>query len=116
VSLTILEAMAAGLPVVATPVGGNPEVVIDQETGLIVPARARSLAEAVVGLAADALKRRVFGLAGRWRVNKHFSVQRMVSQYADTYLGRRHAIASAPISAPVAAETISVSEATRSMV
>ena len=45
VSLTILEAMASALPVVATAVGGNPEVVIDQETGLLVRPQARAIAD-----------------------------------------------------------------------
>ncbi len=51
VSLTILEAMAAALPVVATRVGGNPEVVIDHETGLLVPGHARAVADGVLALA-----------------------------------------------------------------
>jgi glycosyltransferase involved in cell wall biosynthesis len=121
VSLTILEAMATGLPVVATPVGGNPEVVIDQETGLLVSARARSIAEAVAGLARDSRRRQQMGDAGRWRVIRHFSIARMVDDYSRAYLGSRRdvaqtAIATPPASAPMAADTISVSDATRSMV
>jgi glycosyltransferase involved in cell wall biosynthesis len=117
VSLTILEAMAATLPVIATPVGGNPEVVIDQETGLLVPGRGRSIAEAIASLAADRLRRRLMGDAGRWRVIRHFSITRMVDDYARAYLGPSHqATATLPTSAPIAADTISVSEATRSTV
>ena len=87
VSLTILEAMAATLPVVATRVGGNPEVVINHETGLLVEGHARALADAVLALASDARGRHTMGEAGRWRVKRHFSLDRMVGQYADAYLG-----------------------------
>lgn len=87
VSLTILEAMAAALPVVATRVGGNPEVVIDHETGLLVAGHARALADGVLALAGDRRRRHTMGEAGRWRVKRHFSLERMVEQYADFYLG-----------------------------
>jgi L-malate glycosyltransferase len=86
VSLTILEAMAAGLPVVATQVGGNPEVVVDGETGLLVPARAvPPLADAVVALGSDALRRRQMAEAGRRRVERAFSIDRMVAEYRRAY-------------------------------
>ena len=115
VSLTILEAMAATLPVVATRVGGNPEVVIDRETGLLVPGRSRSIAEAISTLVHDARTRKQMGDAGRWRVIKHFSIARMVDDYARAYLG--HAAATMPpVSAPIPAEVMSVSDATRSTV
>jgi glycosyltransferase involved in cell wall biosynthesis len=87
VSLTILEAMATALPVVATRVGGNPEVVIDHETGLLVPGHARAIADAVLALAADPRRRHAMGEAGRWRVKRHFSLERMVEQYAGAYQG-----------------------------
>jgi glycosyltransferase involved in cell wall biosynthesis len=89
VSLTILEAMATALPVVATRVGGNPEVVIDQETGFLVPAVAASIAEAIGLLIHDERRRRVMGDAGRFRVKRHFSIARMVEEYAAVYLGTR---------------------------
>ena len=90
VSLTILEAMAAALPVVATPVGGNPEVVIDHETGLLVPRpRARRWPTAMLALAVDPRRRRAMGEAGRWRVKRHFSIERMVEQYAGSTWVRR---------------------------
>ena len=116
VSLTILEAMAAGLPVVASPVGGNPEVVVDQETGFLVPARAGALADAVARLADDPQRRRVLGDAARSRVLRHFSTRRMVSDYAALYFGERVAATSAPAQVPTAAEPMSVSDATRSTV
>lgn len=117
VSLTILEAMATTLPVIATPVGGNPEVVVDQETGLLVPAKARLLADAIAALAKSPRRRRDMGNAGRWRVIRHFSIARMVDEYASAYFGgRRVDTAAPPIAAPATADTISVSDATRSIV
>lgn len=116
VSLTILEAMAAGLPVVATPVGGNPEVVIDRETGWLVPGCASTIADAIAALALDGRRRRQMGEAGRWRVMRHFTKQQMVDAYASRYLGARNPINRPPVNAPVPAERMSVSEATRSVV
>ena len=117
VSLTILEAMASTLPVIATPAGGNPEVVIDQETGLLVAPRAAALADAIGSLARDPRRRHVLGDAGRWRVKKHFSIDRMVEQYASLYFSGRHAdTATPPMTAPARADAMSVSDATRSLV
>jgi len=88
VSLTILEAMAASLPVVATRVGGTPEVVIAGETGLLVPARdAQALAEAMVELAGIPQRARLLGDAGRRRVEARFTLDRMVEQYLSVYRG-----------------------------
>jgi glycosyltransferase involved in cell wall biosynthesis len=87
ISLTLLEAMARGLPVVATRVGGNPEVVVDGETGFLVPARAPSeLADAMLRLQRGLEEGRRMGLAGRHRVEQHFDVRRMVSGYEELYL------------------------------
>ena len=117
VSLTVLEAMAASLPVVAAPVGGNPEVVIDHETGYLIPSRPRSMVEALRRLAFDARLRRTMGDAARWRVIRHFSIARMVDEYASIYLGERnHATSHAPNAVPTPADTMSVTEATRSAV
>jgi L-malate glycosyltransferase len=126
VSLTILEAMAASLPVIATRVGGNPEVVVDQETGLLVQGRACALAEAIGGLLHDSQRRRAMGDAARWRVIRHFSIARMVDDYARAYLGLPETTAcpdadsiaapAPPMNAPIAADAMSVSDATRSMV
>jgi L-malate glycosyltransferase len=88
VSLTILEAMAAGLPVVATDVGGTPEVVIDQKTGLLVPVRGvTQLATALESLANAAGWRRTAGAAGRARVERHFSMAAMTQAYLREYGG-----------------------------
>jgi glycosyltransferase involved in cell wall biosynthesis len=85
VSLTILEAMAAALPVVATRVGGTPEVV-DESCGRLVPARdPTALARALADLAAEPDTRRSLGLAGRRRVGERFTLDRMVHEYAEVY-------------------------------
>ena len=75
----VLEAMAASLPVVATAVGGTPEVVVDGVTGLLVPPRdPDALAQAITRLLRDPDLRRKMGRAGRERVERHFGVERMV--------------------------------------
>jgi glycosyltransferase involved in cell wall biosynthesis len=117
VSLTILEAMAAGVPVVATPAGGNPEVVVDNETGFLVPPRPRAIADVLARLAGAPRHRRILGDAGRWRVMRHFSIARMVNEYASLYFGlTNHATIDAPAIVPTPADAISVSDATRSAV
>jgi glycosyltransferase involved in cell wall biosynthesis len=88
VSLTLLEAMASGLAVVATRVGGNPEVVADGETGLLVPPRdPAALAAALLRLRRDRCERRRMEKAGRRRVERCFDVRRMTTAYEKMYLG-----------------------------
>jgi sugar transferase (PEP-CTERM/EpsH1 system associated) len=88
ISLTLLEAMARGLPVVTTRVGGNPEVVEAGVTGLLVPATdPAALAEAIQGLLADPDRGRVMGLAGRQRVENSFDIHKMMRQYEAIYTG-----------------------------
>jgi L-malate glycosyltransferase len=78
----VLEAMAAGLPVVATNVGGLPELVLPGKTGwLVPPGDPARLAEAMGQLLADGDRRRDFGLAGRERVERNFSFDRMVGRH-----------------------------------
>jgi glycosyltransferase involved in cell wall biosynthesis len=85
ISLTILEAMAAALPVVATRVGGNPEI-IDAACGRLVPARRPdAIAAALSELAADEALRKQLGAAARKRVEEHFTLDRMVREYRDAY-------------------------------
>ena len=86
ISNTILEAMASGLPVVATDVGGNSELVVSGETGTLVPAaHPDAMAAALAAYAANPGMREAHGLAGRKRVEAEFSIERMVSRYAELY-------------------------------
>jgi len=89
----VLEAMAAGVPVVATDVGGTPEVVVDGKTGLLVPPRCpASLAAAVTELIRDTERAEQMGVEGRMRIASEFSLERMVDAVQDLYvsLGRRN--------------------------
>lgn len=86
IPLTVLEAMAAGLPVVATDVGGLREIVVENETGFLAPARDDELlAQHIVRLAADSDLRRRLGDAGRKRAQQFFDEQRMCDEYGRIY-------------------------------
>ena len=86
ISMTILEAMACGVPIVATDVGGNREIVNPPECGLIVPARdPQALASAYLELLRDLARCAQMGVAGRQRVIKHFSLHKMVAEYTGLY-------------------------------
>jgi glycosyltransferase involved in cell wall biosynthesis len=86
VSLTLLEAMARGLPIIATRVGGNPEVVVDGETGFLVPPRSPEiLAERLLHVLHRPVLGRALGLAGRQRVEQHFDVRKMLGRYEELY-------------------------------
>ncbi|WP_437276477.1 glycosyltransferase [Sorangium sp. So ce375] len=83
-----LEAMAEGLPVVATAVGGMAEQVDDGVTGrLVPPGDAEALAEALVELGADPARRARMGAAGWERARERFSLERMVADYVGVCLG-----------------------------
>ena len=84
--VTILEAMACGLPVVASRVGGIPEVVEQHATGLLVPpSDASSLAEALAVYVQDPQLAERHGAAGRVRVERSNSIAAMVAGYAGLY-------------------------------
>ena len=84
---TLLEAMSAGVPVVATRVGGIPEIVDDASTGLLVesPASPRSLAATLDGLLGDADLRRRLGAAGRARFERYFRAEPWVQRLRAVY-------------------------------
>jgi L-malate glycosyltransferase len=105
-SNSLMEAMAAGLPVVATDVGGNPEIVSDGETGILVPPKdAAALSQAMIRVLESSELARRFGEAGRERVMRNFSLESTVKQTEELYrnlLGRRkHDLQDLPAAAAV---------------
>jgi glycosyltransferase involved in cell wall biosynthesis len=78
----VLEAMASGLPVIATRIAGNEELVVDGQTGFLVPVEdAAALREALRDLLADDGKRARMGRAARARVEQEYGWQRAATQY-----------------------------------
>lgn len=87
-SLTLLESMAYGIPVVATRVGGNPELVVDGETGYLVPVKNNPiLADRIVKLLSNPDLRRSMGKEGRLRVERKFRMRDVANRYLDIYKG-----------------------------
>jgi glycosyltransferase involved in cell wall biosynthesis len=86
--VSILEAMAAEKPVVATRVGSVPETVLDGKTGYLVPpGDARSVADRLIELLGDRQRAAAFGRAGREHVIAHWSIERMVEGYQELLAG-----------------------------
>ena len=86
--VSVVEAMATGLPVVATSAGGTPEVVADGETGfLVAPGDPSALADAIARLLADPRLAEAFGRAGRARVEAHFG-EKLMLQRVEALLDR----------------------------
>lgn len=86
--MTILESMAAAKPVVVTDVGGLSEMVINGETGIIVPPDdPKSLATAITRILQDPMLARRMGQAGRKRVEANFTIEKMTEKYQTLYQG-----------------------------
>ena len=84
--LSIVEAMACAVPVIASDIDGTREIVIHEQTGLLVPPEdASSIAASIIRLANDRSLRRRLGENGRQFVEQHFDVKRQVAQTANLY-------------------------------
>jgi glycosyltransferase involved in cell wall biosynthesis len=85
-SNALLEAMHAGQAVLATKVGGNPEVVVDGVTGRLVPANdVQALAEGLRWMVVSTEARRRMGNAGRLRVEREFAIERTIQRLDAIY-------------------------------
>ena len=100
-SVVVLEAMAAGKPMVVTRVGENSNVVIDGETGLTVPpANPEAMAVALRRLLHDVELRKRLGLAARQRYEAMFTTQHMITEYETLY---RELLGDSSVATPAAA-------------
>lgn len=85
-SITLLEAMAAGKPVIASRIAGNPDVVEDGKTGILVsPDDPEEIARAIIRLVNSPSLRDEMGNAGYQRCLKHYTLRRMVQEYETLY-------------------------------
>ena len=96
ISNAILEAMGTALPVIASRVGGNGELVNDGVNGRLVEARCPDvLADAIAGYLTDPRLAAAHGAAGRARVEREFSLERMLASYDELYQ-RYHPVEASP--------------------
>ncbi|MEM1189223.1 MAG: glycosyltransferase [Pseudomonadota bacterium] len=85
-SMTLLEAMSLGKPCVVTSVGGNPEIVLDRQSGTVTPSdQAQPFAEAIAELLTNHGLQTRLGQGARERFNGHFTYEHLVEAYADVY-------------------------------
>lgn len=86
ISNTILEAMASGLPIIATNVGGNPELVLEGKTGMLVsPKTPDELADKIIDFHEQPDLFHEYGKAAKKRIEKEFSLDAMVARYISVY-------------------------------
>ena len=92
-SMVILEAMARGIPVIATNVGGNPTLVRNGETGILLPSRDKYLLrDAIVTLLENPELIERYGQAARSMIEAEFSLQRTHQKYLDCYGFTKHQV------------------------
>jgi glycosyltransferase involved in cell wall biosynthesis len=85
-SITLVEAMAAGLPIVVTDVGGNPSIISSEENGTIVPSDDReALSEAITRLLNDEVNATQLGVKARKRFEEEFTLEKMVDRHRKLY-------------------------------
>jgi glycosyltransferase involved in cell wall biosynthesis len=85
-SMALLEAMAAGLPIVASEVSGTVQVVAPNETGILVPpGDAQRLARAIDQVLADPTQAQAMGAAARRRIEEEFSARKQADEYLSLY-------------------------------
>lgn len=85
-SYTIIEAMSAGLPIIATKVGGNEELITDNQEGLIIrPANSEELAKAIIKLLNDSDLAKRFGVAAQLKSKNYFTEEKMIQQTKALY-------------------------------
>ena len=85
-SMALLEAMAGGVAVAVTDVGGNPEVVIKDQTGWVVPSGSvDDLTAAILDAVGKPSKRRAFADAGKRRFEERFTFEKMIENYRKLY-------------------------------
>lgn len=101
-SNVILEAMAAGIPIVAGRVGGNPELIVDGQTGVLTGLNEEELADAVAVLLRDADVRHRIGSAARADARRKYSVQNIRQQYEDLYFSLLPGKAGVPVTRKIA--------------
>lgn len=90
-SNSILEGMASGLPMIVTDVGGNPEAVVDNVTGVVIPpGKPEKLVNALVSLSSNKEMREKMGKSGRERVKTYFSIDSCVDKYEELYIALLH--------------------------